>query len=159
MTAIAHASIPADDPRRVAEVLAEIMSGEAVPFPPAGKDSWMAWSGDGSVEIEVSRRGLALTYGKDEAEWRSDGVARRLSEVHLALCVERPAAEVLAIAHKAGWPARSCDRGEGIFRLTEVWIEGAFMVEVLDPAETARYREVVTLASWKRFLADMPAPG
>ena len=37
MTAIAHASIPADDPRRAAEVLAEIMGGEAMPFPP------MAW--------------------------------------------------------------------------------------------------------------------
>ena len=34
MTAIAHASIPADDPRRVAEVLAEILDGEALPFPP-----------------------------------------------------------------------------------------------------------------------------
>lgn len=81
------------------------MSGEALPFPPAGEDSWMAWSGDGSVEIEVSRRGLALTYGKrtklngGPTAWRG-----------------------------------ACPR-----------------------SETARYREVVTLAGWKRFLADMPA--
>ena len=156
MTALAHASIPADDPKRAAEVLAEIMSGEALPFPPGGPDSWMAWSGDGSVEIEISRRGLAITYGKDQAEWRSDGMARRLSEAHLALCVERPAAEVMAIAQKAGWPTRSCSRG-GAFQLTEVWVEGAFMVEVLDPAETAHYRQVVTLANWKRFLAGAPA--
>ena len=157
MTAIAHASIPADDPRRAAEVLAEIMSGEAMPFPPGGADSWMAWSGDGAVEVEVSRRGLAVTYGPEQAEWQPDGVARRLSEAHLALCVDRPAAEVIEIARKAGWPVRACDRGGGIFSLTEVWVEGAFMIEVLDPAQTAQYRERVTPQSWKQFLKQMRA--
>lgn len=157
MTAIAHASIPADDPKRAAEVLAEIMSGEAMPFPPGGKDSWMAWSGDGAVELEISRRGLAMTYGKDQAEWRDDGVSRRLSETHIALCVDRPAAEVMEIARKAGWPARHCERGGGIFSLTEVWIEGAFMVEVLDPAQTAVYRDRVTPQTWKRFLREIQA--
>lgn len=157
MTAIAHASIPADDPKRAAEVLAEIMSGEAMPFPPGGPDSWMAWAGDGAVEIEISRRGLAMTYGPEEAEWRSDGVSRRLSEAHLALCVERPAAEVLAIAQKAGWPARHCDRGGGVFSLTEVWVEGSFMVEVLDPEQTAQYKERVTPQGWKQFLKQMQA--
>lgn len=39
---IAHASLPADNPRRVAEVLAEIMGGEALPFPPGGESAWMA---------------------------------------------------------------------------------------------------------------------
>jgi hypothetical protein len=157
MTAIAHASIPADDPKRAAEVLAEIMGGEAMPFPPAGKDSWMAWSGDGAVEIEISRRGLAMTYGTDEAEWRRDGVSRRLSETHIALCVDRPAADVMAIARKAGWPARHCERGGGVFSLTEVWVEGAFMVEVLDPEQTAVYRERVTPQNWRRFLSEMKA--
>ena len=157
MTAIAHASIPADDPKRAAEVLADIMGGEALPFPLAGADSWMAWSGDGSVELELSRRGLAVTCGKEQAEWKPDGVARRLSEVHLALCVDRPAAEVQAIAKKAGWPARHCDRGGGFFSLTEVWVEGTFMIEVLDPAQTRRYREVMTRDGWKRLLTQMQA--
>jgi hypothetical protein len=156
MTAIAHASIPADDPKRAAEVLAEIMSGEALPFPPGGADSWMAWSGDGTVEIEVSRRGLAMTYGPEQAEWRADGVSRRLSECHLAVCVERPAAEVMAIARAAGWPTRACTRG-GAFDLTEVWIEGAFMIEFLDPAQAAHYRTVVTPQNWKQFLKTMQA--
>lgn len=157
MTAIAHASIPADDPQRAAEVLAQIMGGEAMPFPPAGADSWMAWSGDGAVEIEVSRRGLAMAYGKDQAEWRADGVRRQLSETHIALCVERAASEVLDIARNAGWPARHCERGGGVFSLTEVWVEGAFMVEVLDPTQTAQYRERVTPQSWRQFLTGRRA--
>lgn len=157
MTAIAHASIPADDPRRAAEVMAEIMGGEAMPFPPAGSDSWMAWSGDGTVELEISRRGLVMIHGKEEAEWHPDGVSRRLSDVHLALCVDRPASEVLAIAHRAGWPARHCERGEGLFSLTEVWVEGAFLIEVLDPAQTERYRAVITPHGWKQILQHAPA--
>jgi hypothetical protein len=42
-----------------------------------------------------------------------------------------------------------------VFSLTEVWVEGAFMVEVLDPAQTARYRERVTPQGWKQFLRQM----
>jgi hypothetical protein len=156
VTAIAHASIPADDPRRAAEVLAEILGGEAMPFPPAGPDAWMAWSGDGQIDLEISRRGLAVTYGETEGEWRPDGVTRRLSEVHLAIAVDRPAAEVIAIAERAGWPARHCDRG-GVFQLTEVWVEGVFMIEMLDPAQTAHYRKVVTAANLKRILAERAA--
>ena len=155
MTAIAHASIPADDPKRAAEVLAEIMSGEALPFPPGGADAWMAWAGDGAVELEISRRGLAMTYGPEQAEWRADGVARRLSECHLALCVDRPAAEVIEIARRAGWPVRHCERGGGVFSLTEVWVEGAFVIEVLDPAQTSLYRQRVTPEGWNQFLKQM----
>lgn len=156
MTAIAHASIPADNPEFAAGILAEILGGEAMPFPPAGSDAWMAWSADGQIELEISRRGLVMAYGEVEGEWRSDGQDRRLSDTHLAIAVERPAAEILAIATRAGWPARACDRG-GVFQLTEVWVDGAFMLEFLDPAQTAHYRQVVKPENWKRYLPMMTA--
>ena len=152
MTTIAHFSMPANDPKRSAAVLAEMMGGEALPFPPGGIDSWMAWSNDGAVEIEITRRGLVLAFGSDQVEWRSDGVARELSDAHIALCIECPAAEVIAIATRAGWPARRCVRGGNLFDLTEVWVEGAFLIEVLDPVQTARYRAVVTPTNWKHLL-------
>ncbi len=109
----------------------------------------MAWSGDGAVEFEVSKRGLAVTYGSEQAEWASDGVARRYSESHIALCVDRPAAEILEIAGRVGWPARLCARGRSIFHLVEVWGRGArSLIEMLDPEQTAEYREAVTPAKW-----------
>ena len=120
MTSIAHASIPADNPQRVAEILADIFQGEALPFPPAGKDAWMAWSSDGQVEIEISKRGLVMTYCDTQAEWMPDGISRRLSETHLAICVERPKDEIVAIANNAGWPVRICDRGDGVFAVGDV---------------------------------------
>jgi hypothetical protein len=154
MTAIVHASIPADDPKRVAAVLAEILGGEALRFPPAGPDGWMAWSGDGEVEIEIAPRGAVIRYGEQQGDWTPGPASSRHSEVHLAIGVERPAAEVIAIAERAGWPTRACDRGGGVFQLTEVWVEGVFMIEILDPVQTARYRQVVTPENWKRLLAE-----
>jgi hypothetical protein len=47
MTRILHASIPADQPGEVAHVLARIMGGTAMPFPPGGPHAWIAWGDDG----------------------------------------------------------------------------------------------------------------
>lgn len=152
---IAHASLPADNPEQAAAVLARIMGGEAMPFPPGGRNSWMAWSGDGLIELEIVPRGHRLRHGAEEGEWHPESGPGRLSEAHLAICVDRPAEEILAIAREAGWPARACDRGDGLFQLSEVWVDGAFMLEFLDPAQAARYHDVVTPANWKRLLAGM----
>jgi hypothetical protein len=148
-----HASIPADDPKRVAEVLAEMMGGEALPFPPV-ENGWMAWSGDGSVDLEVVPRGHLLHRGEEEGAWLRISEPQRLSEVHLAISVDKPAAEIIAIAAKAGWPARICSRGNGFFELVEVWVEGVFMLEMLDPTQTAHYERVVTVENLKKYLAE-----
>jgi hypothetical protein len=153
---IAHASIPSDNPEKAARTLAEILNGEATPFPPGGPDAFMAWSSDGATFIEVIKRGKCLRYGADEAEYKpGDDPERRSTEVHLAVCVERPAAETIEIAERAGWPARTCDRGNGIFQLVEVWVDGTFMIEVLDPAQTRIYQERVSLANWKALMSSM----
>ena len=62
----------------------------------------------------------------------------------------------MAIARKAGWPTRPGNRGSA-FDLPELWVEGAFMIEVLDPARTAHDRTVVTPQNWKQFLKSMQA--
>lgn len=154
---IAHASIPADDPKFVAGVLAEIFDGEVIRFPPGGPDAFMAWSGDGKIELEIVRRGRRITYDDAQGNWEMGNAAERSSEVHLAICVDRPESEIIAIAERAGWPARHCDRGGGIFSLVEVWVDGAFMIEFLDPAQTQVYLERVTPANWKRMLEQIPA--
>jgi hypothetical protein len=151
---LVHASIPADDPKTAAEVLADIMGGEATPFPPGGADSWMAWSRGGAIELEIVPRGCTLHLDDDQGNWRSSSISSRLSEVHLAISVERSAEEVLAMAQAAGWPARRCDRGKGLFQLVEVWVDGCFMIEFMDPGQSRRYEEVVTPANWKAYLAQ-----
>ena len=43
---IHHVSIPAENPRHVSDVLAEVMGGRSYPFPGGFKNSFMAVSGD-----------------------------------------------------------------------------------------------------------------
>ena len=64
---ILHASISAADPRHVAEVLAELWEGEALPFAPVA-GAWIAMAGDARGSgIEVYPRGRALIPGTDDA--------------------------------------------------------------------------------------------
>ena len=59
---IHHVSIPAKDPKHVADVLAELMHGRAYPFPGSIANSFMAVSGDAhGTMIEVYPETLALT--------------------------------------------------------------------------------------------------
>jgi len=155
---IAHASIPADNPRQAATILADIMNGEAIPFPPAGPGAFTAWSGDGEINFEVVPRGATIHYDEGGGGWQPDTTSGRRSECHLAVCVNRPETEILAIARQAGWPARHCERGGGIFSLVEVWVDGCFMIEFLDPAQTAVYRQRITPANWKAMLRERGLP-
>ncbi|MET0181631.1 MAG: hypothetical protein ABW199_01970 [Caulobacterales bacterium] len=145
---IAHASMPADDPRAVALVLAEIMGGEATPFPPGGPSMWMAWSGDGAIELEIGPRGGEMAQGPEGAHWLEGKPARRGVESHFAIGVDKSAGEIMAIARRAGWATYDFDRG-GFFRVVEVWVENAFLIEFLDPTQTAAYKASMTPANWK----------
>ena len=155
---IAHASLPADDPKTVATVLAEIMGGEALPFPPGGPETWMAWAGDDSIELEIAPRGRLMT--PDEAEggnWRDQrqGLPRG-SEAHIAIAVEKSLEEIQAIARRAGWRTGEYDRG-GFFRLAEVWVENAFLIEFLDPTQTAAYKASMNRPNWKKVFGAAAA--
>lgn len=154
---LVHASMPADDPRQAASTLAAIMGGEAMPFPPGGPDAWMAWSGDGQIELEIVPRGRVLEREADQGNWRPRTGVGRASEVHFAISVARAAGEIVAIASAAGWPARLCERGGGLFELVEVWVDGCFMIEFMDSPQTDRYEVVVTPESWKGYIAGHAA--
>jgi hypothetical protein len=66
---IHHVSIPARDPKHVADVLAELMNGRAYPFPGSIADSFMAVSGDAhGTMIEVYPETLALKAGTTDDE-------------------------------------------------------------------------------------------
>src|SRR5579862_3390208 len=153
---IAHASLPADNPERVARVLADIMKGEALPFPPGGSEMWIAWSGDGKIELEVGPRGSDLKRSPDGVIWSPpDPAKERPTEWHLAIGVDRAANEVIEIASTAGWPAARYSR-RGFFHVVEVWVEGAFMLEFLDPVDTADYKRSMTSTNWKSVFRLQP---
>lgn len=149
---IFHLSIEADDPQRVATVLAEIWGGEALPFPPVGVGSWMAFSSaDDGTMVEIYPRGVSLVAGETDAEG-APGARPRSTATHFAMSTELAADQVHAIAAREGWMSRTCRRG-GKFGVIEIWIDGCQMIEVLTAEMQREYRDCVTVANWKAMLA------
>jgi hypothetical protein len=150
-----HLSIEADDPRRVAEALAQIWGGEAFPFPPVGVGSWVALAGDefGSM-IEVYARGTELQEGGGgEGAFGVQTAPRRNGATHFAMGTSLSAEQVLTIASDNGWSAKYCRRADR-FGLIEVWIDGCLMVEVLTKAMQREYLEAITIDGWRSMLSE-----
>ena len=135
-----HMSIAADDPQRVAGIIAELWRGEARRFPPVADASWIALAGDErGTAVEVYPLGTVLreTPGDADAHGEASGTDR-FAAVHGAMATPLDQDEVLAIAAREGWPAKYRKRG-GMFGVIELWIEGRQMMEILTPDMQAEY--------------------
>ncbi|WP_380873145.1 hypothetical protein ACFB49_39690 [Sphingomonas sp. DBB INV C78] len=149
-----HASIEADRPQHVASVLAELWRGKAMPFPPVGVESWVAFAGDDrSTIVEVYPRGTAIHEGKDGAIGEVEG-QRRHNATHLALATPLSTEEVLAIGQREGWSVAVCSR-DGMFRVIELWIEGCQLIELLTAEMQREYLDSITIENWEKMLAEM----
>jgi hypothetical protein len=126
-----------------------------MPFPVI-PGAWMAWSGDGVTEIEVTPRGLGFKRANpgivpDVVSTPQD---RGATGWHLAVGTSVVAAEIVRIAERAGWPAQICDR-KGLFEVVEIWVDDTCLIEVLDPAMQTRYRASFTPRKWKLALQQI----
>jgi hypothetical protein len=152
---IQHVSLPVNHPKSAAAALAQILHGEAMPFPVV-PGAWIVWSEDETTELELVPRGLG--YKRAAAGKEPEAVRTVVDAVptgwHVAIGTTRAAADVVRLAHAAGWPAQICDRA-GFFELVEVWIDDACLVEVLDPPMLQRYRAAFSARSWKAALQQM----
>jgi hypothetical protein len=151
-----HVSIDADDPRHVAEVIAELWGGVATPFPPVIEGSWIALAGDDrNTAIEVYPRGTELVEGEGDADAIGRiGAQNRRSATHFAMASNLGFDAIKAIGDREGWPVKYRKRG-GAFGVIELWIEGARMIEVLTPEMQAEYLGAFTVESWQAFVASM----
>jgi hypothetical protein len=134
---IHHLSIAAKDPKQAAGVLAELMGGTAVPFPPNPGSYFALQLDDYGSGVEVYPAGTVLQPGGATG----GSFVRRehggFGSTHFALSVATDPAAVKEIAERAGWNCFDCDRGP--FHVIEVWVENETMVEVLPPAYAAEY--------------------
>ena len=137
---IHHLSVSAIDPQGVAQFFADIMGGVVVDFPP-NPGSCMVFKADGmGTAVEIYPAGSVMVPNGEPGavfERQADGAARR-SPTHFALSVSIDVQDVLDRAAAKGWDAFVCDRG-GHFHVVEVWIENAWLVEVLPLAFAAEY--------------------
>jgi hypothetical protein len=137
---IFHISLEADNPRRAATLLAEVMGGAAAPFPFVGKGSWVAAAGDehGTI-IEIYQRGTELHQGAgDNGAITMTGTGRRHNPAHVAIGTSLSAEAIQAIAKREGWTSKLCRRA-GQFGVIELWLDDCQLIEVLTPEMQREY--------------------
>ena len=136
---IHHLSIAAEQPQHVAGVLADLLDGIAIPFPPH-PGAWMAVARDAhGTAVEVYPVGSTLRPNGlvGTAFVASDSTAAP-GPVHFALSVDRSVSDIEELARGEGWQCYVCSRG-GDFDVVELWIENNFLVELLPPQFASRY--------------------
>lgn len=137
---IHHLSVAAQDPKGVAEFFAELMDGVAVDFPP-NPGAYMAFARDGKgTAVEVYPAGSVMAPNAESGAVfaRRPALPVERSATHFAISAANDVADVEAMAAARGWDCFTCDRG-GHFHVVEVWIENAWLVEVLPPAFASEY--------------------
>jgi hypothetical protein len=135
---IHHLSIAARDPKHAAGVLAELMGGTAVPFPPNPGSFFALQLDDHGSGVEVYPAGTELEpNGATGGSFVKHERQRGFGSTHFALSVATDAKKVEEIAKRAGWQCFDCNRGP--FHVIEVWVENETMVEILPPAYAAEY--------------------
>lgn len=135
---IHHLSIAARDPKQAANVLAELMGGTAVPFPPNPGSFFALQLDRHGSGVEVYPAGTELEpNGATGGTFVNRPQPRGYGSTHFALSVPTERAKVEAIAGRAGWKCFVCNRGP--FHVIEVWVENETMVEILPPDFAAEY--------------------
>ena len=134
---IHHLSIAAHDPQRAAAVLAELMGGTAVPFPPNPGSFFALQMDEHGSGVEVYPAGTELQPGGAVGGSFVRNEARGFGATHFALSVPTDGTTVQTIAERAGWQCFDCNRGP--FHVIEVWVENQTMVEILPPHYAAEY--------------------
>lgn len=150
---IHHISISAHEPQRVADVLAEIMRGQAFSFPPH-PGSFIVLCDDGhSTAIEVYPLKTVMTPGQGHGavQFAAAPAVTDFVPTHAAVSVALDEAGIKGIAGREGWKAVTCDRG-GQFRVVEFWIENRQLIEFLTPEMARDYLRNVTPQQWAEYL-------
>jgi hypothetical protein len=142
---IHHISIPARDPKHVAEVLAELMGGTCHPFGPL-EGAFLAASGDAQgtmIEVYPDRATLDIPESDDQVVFGDNSAPPRTWPFHALLSVPMQAEQVEQIGAREGWRAKTFGRGmkghKPFFHVIEFWLENRLMVEVATPAMVAEY--------------------
>lgn len=153
---IFHASIPADNPERVARVFAELWQAEVFPFVFPGSLVVIPGNAHGTM-VEIVPRGDEQVPAAVEVGIRRNVEASTYNEVHLNVGTALSEAEIFALAGREGWIARKCDRAA--FNLIELWIENRFLIELMPEMEAERYAAFYSDPNnWREAIKHQPMP-
>lgn len=137
---IHHISVSAQNPKHVAQVLAEIFKGQAVPFPPAPGSYMVIAMDEYGTAVEVLPAGLEINpgAGPEACVFTQNPMASQFTATHAAISVPISQSEIESIGAREGWRVVRCDR-ESFFDVIEFWVENRLMIELLTPEMKSKY--------------------
>lgn len=140
-----HISISVNHPKHVANILAEVFRGKAVPFPPH-PGSYMMLAGDKfGTAIELYPIGTELIPNANQGQvgFQLDSQTADYLPFHAAISVPCNLEEIERIGMRVGWHVFHCNR-DGLFDVVEFWVENRLMLELLTPAMASKYMECLS---------------
>jgi hypothetical protein len=147
-----HLSIAVHNPEHVASVLAEILKGFVMPFPP-NPGSYVALAGDeyGTL-IELYPVGTELIPDAwdGQAGFQINQPAAQYTPVHAAISVPISLEEIERIGAREGWRVFPANR-DGLFDVIEFWVENRLMLELLTPTIASTYLNIFSPERLKEF--------
>lgn len=151
---IHHISLAVRNPLHVAEVVAELWQGRAIPFP-NHPGCYMALTLDPyGTAIEFLPKGTVFEPGSSLEPGHfsePNPNADSYTATHVNLAVPISEAKIYEIADREGWRAVRCNRG-GFFELIEFWVENEVLLELVPPNMMQQYLLTVQPENLKELL-------
>ena len=137
---IHHISVSAQNPHHVAQVLAEIFKGQAVPFPSCPGSYMAVLLDEHGTAIEVLPAKSAIIPGSEQNgnSYVQNVQASQFTATYAAVSVPTSQTDIEQIGGREGWRVVRCNR-DGFFDVIEFWIENNLLLELLTPEMTAQY--------------------
>ncbi|MBP1772231.1 MAG: hypothetical protein H6P99_1394 [Holophagaceae bacterium] len=160
---IHHISIPARDPRHVAQVLAELLQGYAGPFIGPIPGAWVVYAEDVfGTGIEVYPEATVLVPGAGDG--MGEAALREAPPAvafHALISVPVDRAVIESIGAREGWRTRHFWRGPNpqvrLFELYEFWVENRVMLELVTEDMVPAYQRLANGAAQRELLARREA--
>jgi hypothetical protein len=141
---IHHISIDAQEPLRVANVLAEIWQGKVYHFLIPGSALVIPFDPDGS-HIVVLKRGDVWAPGPDaESAKIFQTLPTHFVSSHTAMSVPTDHEHIEKIGQREGWRVLTRKKGPIVpFGVIELWVENRVLFEFLPPKFLAEYLQTM----------------
>ncbi|MEH2266215.1 hypothetical protein [Nostoc sp.] len=149
---IHHLSISVQNPLHVAEVLAEVLNGQAFPFFP-NPGSYMVFPLDEhgtGIEVYPLKTRLMPGEGDKQCTFVEDATPSGFTATHAAISVSSSQEKIELIGKREGWRVLRCNR-DSFFDVIEFWLENKIMIELLTPEMSAQYLAAMQPVSLKKI--------
>ncbi|BAT53816.1 hypothetical protein NOS3756_27790 [Nostoc sp. NIES-3756] len=151
---IHHISISVENPQHVAQVLAEVLNGQSVPFFPH-PGSYMVFPLDEygtGIEVYPLKSYIKPGEGENQCVFAEASNVSGFTATHAAISVTSTQEKIEEIGRREGWRTIRCNR-DSFFDVIEFWLENKVMIELLTPEMAAQYIAVTRPENLKEMFA------